>query len=245
MDPDPAVLRNRPLVFVDDLHDPVLSDDDVHHFERVLRVATGDPIVVGDGSGGWRLARFDRRPQPESDVNATDGSRRRVTVGFTPVKGERPEWFVQKLTELGVDEIVPLLTERSVVRWDETRAAKAHERMSKVAREACLQSRRLRLPVIRSLTTFVEGVEGSPGVVLADPEGRAPTPSDQVIFVGPEGGFSDRERSTAPLVALPGHILRAETAAMVAATIACGFRADLISSGSVCKDSGRGVEPDS
>ena len=217
------------MLFVEDLEHPVLDDDDFHHFDRVLRVGAGDPIVLGDGAGGWRLATFGRRPEPESAVAVSQRLQPSVAVGFTPVKGERPEWFVQKLTELGVDEIIPLLTERSVIRWDAARAAKANARMVKVAREACLQSRRLHLPVIQPLTNLLDGLRQSPSAVLADPEGRAPNPSDQVFYVGPEGGFSEEERSLAPLVALPGHILRAETAALVAGTIVCGFRADLLS----------------
>ena len=69
-----------------------------------------------------------------------------LTVAFAPTKGERPEWVVQKLTELGVDRIVPLISERSVVRWAGERGAGAVERLRRVAREAAAQSRRVWLP---------------------------------------------------------------------------------------------------
>ena len=74
-------------------------------------------------------------------------------TGFAPVKGDRPEWTVQKLTELGVDRIVPLRAARSVVRWDGERGAAAVERLRRVAREAAMQSRRCRLPEVTEMTS--------------------------------------------------------------------------------------------
>ena len=65
-----------------------------------------------------------------------------LTVVFAPVKGERPEWVVQKLTELGIDRIVPLRSERSVVRWTGQRGQATVERLRRVAREAAAQCRR-------------------------------------------------------------------------------------------------------
>ena len=64
-----------------------------------------------------------------------------LTVAFAPVKGERPEWVVQKLTELGIDRIVPLVSERSVVRWSGARGKATVERLRRVAREAAAQCR--------------------------------------------------------------------------------------------------------
>lgn len=224
MDSPSVALRDRPLVFVGDLDDPELTDDDYHHFSRVLRVAEGDPIVLGDGAGRYRKARFARRPNSEDVIGFAAPPATAVTVAFSPVKGERAEWFVQKLTELGVDEIVPVFTERSVVRWDGSRAAKAHGRMVTVAREACLQSRRLHLPVIGGAVGLGEFLGRSPGAVLADPSGRSMTTDDTTIVIGPEGGFTPAERDSAPTIALPGHILRADTAAVVAGALACDAR---------------------
>ncbi len=71
-------------------------------------------------------------------------SANRLGVAFVPVKGERPELVVQKLTEIGVDDIYPLApTTRSVVKWDAERADKNHTRLVKVSREASMQSRRV------------------------------------------------------------------------------------------------------
>ena len=108
-------LRHRPLIFVDDLDAPELTDDDLHHFERVLRIGSGTAVAIGDGNGRWRPARFGRRPEPDGDIRHADRPEPTLTVAFTPVKATRPEWVVQKLTELGIDRIVPVITERSVV----------------------------------------------------------------------------------------------------------------------------------
>ena len=98
-----------------------LRDDDRHHLERVLRLRAGDPLVLADGAGRWRPARFGATVEPD---------RRRCERAAAPepadhawrspsVKGDKPELVVQKLTELGVDRIVPFRAERSVVRWDD------------------------------------------------------------------------------------------------------------------------------
>lgn len=84
-----------------------------------------------------------------------------MTVAFTVVKGDRPEWTVQKLTELGVDVIVPMHTERSVVRWTGSggRAPRGSPPLSGAAgAQAVMQSRRSRLPVIEPVAPFAEVV---------------------------------------------------------------------------------------
>lgn len=221
---DLAELRHLPLVYVEDLRKPELDEADLHHFERVLRVQPGDPIVLGDGRGGWRPARFGARPEPMGEGGRTDPPARAVTVAFSPVKGERAEWFAQKLTELGVDEIVPVVTERTVVRWEASRAHKQHQRMVAVAREACLQSRRLHLPVVAPTQSLGDFLDARPDAVLADPSGEPVKRSNRTLVVGPEGGFSDAERAAAPAVGLPGNVLRATTAVVVAGAVACGLR---------------------
>jgi 16S rRNA (uracil1498-N3)-methyltransferase len=225
-------LRRRPLLFVADLDRPRLDPDDLHHFDRVLRLKPGQLVTLGDGSGRWREARFGPEPDPVGPVAEVSPPGPAITVAFVPVKGDSPEGLVQKLTELGVDEIVPVLSARSVVRWDRNRAARQHERMNRVAREACLQCRRLTLPRVAHLTSlvaFLDQCQADGEVpVLADPSGTVLGPGPRIIVIGPEGGFDDDELALAPAVRLPGHILRAETAAVVAATVACGLRAGLL-----------------
>jgi 16S rRNA (uracil1498-N3)-methyltransferase len=131
---------------------------------------------------------------------------------------------VQKLTEIGVDRIVPFVAERSVVRWDADKAVRNHTRLQVVAREAAMQSRRTWLPVVEPVVRF-DDVAGRPGAALAERGGRPPTLAHPTMIVGPEGGWSDQEGATdLPRIGLGPTVLRAETAAIVAAAGLCGLR---------------------
>lgn len=220
-------------VFVESLDAPVLDPADAHHLVRVLRLAAGEKVTVSDGSGQWR-ACVHRGDGALETVDATQREPRRhpeITVGFVVMKGDRPEWVVQKLTELGVDRIVPLHSARSVVRWDAARATKNLERLRRVAREAAMQSRQVWLPVVEPVTDLGT-VSGRAGVALAEPGGARLTLETPVVIVGPEGGFTPDELSSAmATVALPGDgILRADTAAITAGVALVTLRGQLTNS---------------
>jgi 16S rRNA (uracil1498-N3)-methyltransferase len=135
---------------------------------------------------------------------------------------------VQKLTELGVDRIVPFSAERSVARWEGERAVRHVERLRRVAREAAVQSRRSWLPEVAPLATL-SSVLAQPGAVMADPAGGPPSLASPTIVVGPEGGFADRERALARgAVRLGPHVLRAETAAITAGALLVSLRDGLV-----------------
>lgn len=222
------------MVFVDDLEVPALTDVDRNHFERALRLRPGDPITVADGAGGWRPARFGPEITPDGAIAREPRAAVPLTVGFAPVKGDRSDLIVQKLTELGVDHIVPLLTERSVVRWDQKRADKNLARQNKIVREAAMQSRNPWPPTVGALITLTDfladgnGSDASGGAdgrtVLADPAGPPLSGPVSRIAIGPEGGFSPEERRGQDLASLPGRILRTETAAITAAVVAVNAR---------------------
>ncbi|HLI53840.1 MAG TPA: 16S rRNA (uracil(1498)-N(3))-methyltransferase, partial [Acidimicrobiales bacterium] len=157
-------------VVVEDIDRDVvrLGAGDAHHLGAALRLRPGEEVSATDGGGGWRLYRwegggllnavsaptFSERPSPP------------LTVGFAPVKGERPEWAVQKLTELGIDRILVLRTARGVVRWGPPQV----ERMRRVARQALMQSRGVWLPAVEGPVDFCEAIR-LPGAALADPGG--------------------------------------------------------------------------
>jgi 16S rRNA (uracil1498-N3)-methyltransferase len=214
-------------VFVADLDTLELADDDHHHLARVLRLRPGDELTASDGDGRWRLCRFGSPLEPLGAIEVDEPSRPELTVAFALVKGQRPEWVVQKLTEIGVDRIVPFLAERSVVQWDEGKAGRNHSRLLTVAREAAMQSRRSRLPVLERVTTFLD-VADRPGAALTERGGQPPTLALPVLLVGPEGGWSEGERQAGlPLIALGATVLRAETAALVAGAALSGLRSAL------------------
>jgi 16S rRNA (uracil1498-N3)-methyltransferase len=158
--------------------------------------------------------RFEQRPTPE------------LVVGFVVAKGDRPEWVVQKLTEIGVDRIVPVRSQRSVVRWEGDRAERAVERIRRVAREASGQSRRAWLPEVSDLCTLEElGRWTGQAPFLAHPGGKPPSLAHPVVVVGPEGGWDpDELAASAGTVGLGPTVLRSETAAIVTGAILSALR---------------------
>lgn len=216
-------------MFVDDLGAPALDGDDHHHLARVRRVRDGDPLVLADGTGRWVVARMrGDRPEVVGEVVTAVRPRPEVAVGFGLSKGTKPEWSVQKLTELGVDRILPFVAARSVVRWDEGRVAAAGDRFRKVAREAAMQSRSPWIPVVEPLATWAE-VAALAGACRADRGGAPPSLDRPLVLVGPEGGWDDAEASAPiPVVSLGAAVLRAETAAITAGALLTALREGIV-----------------
>lgn len=217
-----------PHVFVDDLDRPVLDEHDRHHLARSLRLRPGDALTLSDGRGWWRAARFGPEVEPVGEPVEERVPAPAITVALAPVKGQRPEWAVQKLTELGVDAVWLLVADRSVVRWDGERGAGHAARLTRVAREAAMQSRRCRLPEVRVGVPVAEAA-ARPGTALADVGGGPPSLATPCVLIGPEGGWSDAERAAAPAtVGLGPTVLRAETAAVAAGTLLAALRSGLV-----------------
>jgi 16S rRNA (uracil1498-N3)-methyltransferase len=240
-------------VFVDDPGRPVLSSEDAHHLGRVLRLREGEEVVAADGRGNWARTTWSGGTlEPGAGGNGSGGNgsdgpgsdgtvqfetraEPLLTVAFAPVKGERPDWVVQKLTELGIDRIVPLRAERSVVRWTGARGQAAVARLRRVAREAAAQCRRVWLPEVSDTMPFADLTTlGNPGeVVLAQLSGERPTLAQHVVAVGPEGGWSmDELASGLPTVGFGLSVLRAETAAVTAGALLASLRTGTVAAAS-------------
>lgn len=214
--------RDHPLVFIESVEATKLGEANQRHLTKSLRLRAGDLFFVSDGRGRWRLVSLlDDGFDHQGEVEFEEAPTVRRGVAFAPVKGDRSSWVVQKLTELNVDDIYVLETDRSVVRWDSQRKAKQLEKLNRVAIEACGQSRRVWAPEI-SFASLAE-VLARPGAAMAEPGGTPVTDGDYLIAVGPEGGWSERETELGRHVQLPGAILRAETAALAAAVQIGGF----------------------
>ena len=220
-----ALRHSAAHVFVDQLDSPALGDDDQHHLGRVLRLRDGESVTASNGRGQWRACVWrDGALEVAGEVVASAAPSVRCAVAFTPVKGDRNEWAVQKLTEIGIDEVIILApTQHSVVRWSD--ADKQLRKLRVVAREAAMQSRRVWLPNIVGLAALHEVCAGD-GAAVADPDGVALHAGVSLVVVGPEGGFAEEELPAGvPRVQLGDTILRAETATLVAATLLVARRA--------------------
>ena len=233
--------------FVADLAAPELDGDDRHHFERVLRLRPGQVVTAADGTGAWRCCAWGLGGdlEPTGEVMREPAPLPPVTVGLTVTKGERFDWAVQKLTEVGVDRILALVSARSVVRLGGEAAARRVLRWRRVAREAAVQSRRVTLPDVDGILSLSEvpaaampltgvatpamGELRPGGTALAEPGGQPPSLERPTLLVGPEGGWSSEERASGlPTVDLGPTVLRAETAAVTAGVLLCSLRAGLV-----------------
>jgi 16S rRNA (uracil1498-N3)-methyltransferase len=217
-----------------------LSGAEAHHLARVRRVPVGGRVEVFDGKGKACAAEVVRIARDRVELVIVgeplpDRARGcRLTLATAVPKGERFDWLVEKATELGVERIVPLLTERSVV---EPGAAKL-ERLRRVVLEAAKQCGRNRLMELdRPRPWLAYLVEASAAVrFIADPGGRPAAPwmgetlGDRVaLAVGPEGGFTTTEIAAARAAGWEGlglgpTTLRVETAGVVGCALILAWR---------------------
>lgn len=213
------------MAFVDDVTAPALGQADERHLLGVRRLHEGESVIAADGRGAWRHCVIERGGlTPVSEVVLEPPTVPEVAVAFAPIKGDRSEWAVAKLTELGVDRIIALSTMRAAVRWDDHAALKALARWERVAREAAAQARRPRLPSIESCSSL-EGLSSVPGTVLAVPGAQPMTAEHTLVCIGPEGGWSDEERALdLDTVGLGEQVLRTETAALCAGVFLTALR---------------------
>ena len=174
-------------------------------------------VTIGDGAGRWVTARLTANGvsvESEPTVEAEPAST--AVISAIP-KGDRPEWIIQKLTEIGVSSIGFMHCARSVVRWDEARVLRQMERLRRVARQAAMQSRRVWLPTVLDVAPFAEAAAAASRCALAEPGGDALATDVDTLLVGPEGGFTESELGTvARRVSLSPNVLRVETAALAA-----------------------------
>ncbi len=217
----------------------VIADTEAHHVLHVLRLKIGDPISLFDGCGTEADATITRSTR--SEVFCTVISRRqtattssvRLTVIAAPPKSDRLRWMVEKLTEIGVERLILLQSERTVVTPGESRI----DKLRSIVIGACKQCRRndlMLLSPLQSLASVLEDVGA--GRLVGDLRLAHPSPSpslqrsseldstsERLLLIGPEGGFTDGEvqaaiNAGATLLAWPGTILRIETAAIVFAS---------------------------
>lgn len=221
--------RSAAHVFVDDLADVRLSEDDHHHLASVLRLRRGETVTCSDGRGKWLIARWNDGIEVEGDVRSAAPVVRPLTVAVAPMKGDKVELVVEKVVEIGIDQVVILApTDHTVARWTKEKALQQMARHRRIARSAAMQSRRVFLPAVVGPVTLDELLTDTAafGVVgWAEPGGTAQVGEVDTLLIGPEGGWSTAEmaRATAT-VDLGATVLRAETAAIVGAALMVAHR---------------------
>jgi 16S rRNA (uracil1498-N3)-methyltransferase len=204
-----------------------------HHALKVLRLGSGDPVVLFDGSGGELHARLDVRASLALAVDAQwrEVSREPpldVVLVQALASSDKMDWVIQKAVELGATGIIPVRAARSVVRLAGERADKKLEHWRQVVIAACEQCGRNRLPFVapvQSLAAYLAQAEEAVRLVLVPGGERLsaiqPVPSPIHLLVGPEGGWSDEElalclRASSRTVGLGPRVLRTETAGLAA-----------------------------
>lgn len=204
-----------------------LDASQANYLGNVMRLGEGAELLVFDGSSGEWLARISEAGKKRMALTVERRTHQSeaipdVWLAFSPVKRTQTDWLVEKATELGVAKLIPVITQRTIAERVKL------ERLGSIAIEAAEQCGRTRLPEIeepRSLAQFLKQSDRT--IYFADEGGGEPAasafePGPAVILTGPEGGFTDEERSAiraapnAIPVSLGPRILRAETAALAA-----------------------------
>lgn len=210
------------------------------HVSRVLRLRSGAALTVFDGRGGEYAARLEvtGRDAAAVDVGEHRAVERESPLGITLLqalaRGERMDWVIQKATELGVQQIVPVASARSVVQLDDDRGGKRVGHWQAVAAAACEQCGRNTLPQITAPLSLAAALQQSTGPgcrLVLHPEAAEPLaaavataerPLQRVArLVGPEGGLDEAELALAAdhgfrAVRLGPRVLRTETAGIAA-----------------------------
>ena len=222
-----------------------LPEAAAHHAGRVLRLREGDAVVVFDGRGGAARASiaFDRRGARARIEEALHDSRElplRIVLAQGMASGERMDWIIEKATELGVAEVWPVAAQRSVMRLKGERQERRTQHWQRVAAAACEQCGRNVVPGVEEPATLMEVIERANGQGLpswvADPQSDsalfeslpAAAPEALLIWVGPEGGWTDEElnaliRAGTRSVRWGSRILRTETAGAALVATLLGY----------------------
>jgi len=203
---------------------------------RVLRLRAGDQVVLFDGKGRTASARLESVGDPvvcqaEGPVAVEKGLARVVLMLAIP-KGSKLDECVRMATELGVDEVALMQTERTIPRWDPERARSRVDRLTRIASEAAAQCERNDVPIVHRPEPCGAWLEQMPdnarGVLFgARAQGALnldETPEQVWCAVGPEGGFTDAEVASFEaagfvVASLGKRVLRVDTAVAAALTI--------------------------
>lgn len=225
----------RSLFFVDHISNPlIIEGDEGHHAADVVRVKVGEELDVSDNStlahGRVTSVTKGRVELEILSSNPLAPSKPRVVVAQALIKGDSLSDSVDLMVQVGVDQIIPWISERSIVQWDQAKASKNVGKLNSVAFEACKQSRRPRMATVDSLHTSQELIKRFSQfdlVVALHESGREFLADDSfdgeniLLIVGPEGGLSDQELTQfgAQVRRMGPTVIRSAQAGAVAAAV--------------------------
>ena len=218
----------------------LITGDDAHHMSRVMRMTIGDQVIVCNEDKNCYYATIKQIKDQEIEVTLDSMIEAQtelpieVTIAQGLPKGDKFEWVIQKATECGASEFIPLEMERSVVKLDAKKAGKKIERWNKIAKEAAEQSHRQMVPNVTSVQTlkqllaqasqydiclfaYEETAKQGQLAQLKQTLSTIENHKKLLVIVGPEGGISEKEEtilleSGFKPCALGPRILRTETA---------------------------------
>ena len=214
----------------------ILENSDIHHIKKVMRCKNNDKIEVVyekkvylcniDNIDTLTLSIIDSYEEDrESNIE--------LTVAVSLVQEQKFDLILQKLTELGVSSIIPLKTERSIVKIDQSKEEKKKTRWETICKEASEQSHRITIPQIYKIMTMKELLNNKKQINLICSLNDKTKPlenylqsniNDILFVIGPEGGFTQKEEAFLTnngfeCTTLGKRVLRVETAAIYVASI--------------------------
>ncbi len=218
----------------------IIAGEDALHITKSLRMSVGERLTVCDSSAvahDCEIVSVNSADEVLVRVLSSGACENepaaRVTLYQALPKGDKFDSVVQKSVELGVSEIVPIITSRCVSRPNETAAKKKVLRWNKIARQAAMQSRRGIIPTVQPVLSFSEALRrsaGTRGVICYECGGKrlseilCSDDKEISLFIGSEGGFEESEirlaqENGAAAATLGKRILRAETAPLAALSV--------------------------
>jgi 16S rRNA (uracil1498-N3)-methyltransferase len=217
-----------------------LDGPEAHHALHVLRLNVGSEIHLFDGRGTSVIGVVDATGRREVVVSiqqrhfTEQQDSGQVIVAASPPKGDRMKWMIEKLTELGVDQFIPLRTHRTIVDAGKSKREKLEATIISAAKQ-CGRDWLMKVTEPVDFKTLISNTAGQHSLHIAHPYpiGKTATdtatndPPSKMVLVGPEGGFTNDEVAFAAAAGAiplewPGTILRVETAAIMAAIVLCG-----------------------
>lgn len=214
----------------------ILTNQDLHHIKKVMRNKIGDQIEVVYDEKVY-LCTINNLDPISLEITKEMTEDREMTVNLTVavslVNEQKFDLILQKLTELGVSTIIPVKTERSIVKIDDKKLDKKYQRWQTICKEASEQSHRTKIPEVKEIMNIKElvGLNNELKLICSLNSQTKPIANyltkettDILFLIGPEGGFSPKEENylienSFKPITLGKRVLRVETAAIYVASI--------------------------